>query len=71
MVWTVNEPEQMMEVRYPPSYRPIPVSSLIDIPQCIRWGVDVIITDVPATYLKLRSSVECELYFLSLLPSIL
>jgi len=40
MVWTVNEPEQMME--------------------CIRWGVDVIITDVPAVYLKLRSSVESD-----------
>jgi len=38
MVWTVNEPEQMME--------------------CIRWEADVVITDVPKTYLDLRASVE-------------
>jgi len=38
MVWTVNDPKQMME--------------------CIRWEVDVVITDVPKTYLDLRATVD-------------
>lgn len=40
MVWTVNDPRQMME--------------------CIRWGVEAIITDVTKSYLDLRESVELD-----------
>jgi len=40
MVWTVNEPEQMMEA--------------------VRWGVDVILTDVTRTWLDLRASLQAD-----------
>ncbi|KAI0080847.1 PLC-like phosphodiesterase [Panus rudis PR-1116 ss-1] len=40
MVWTVNEPDHMIEAT--------------------RWNVDVIITDVPKTWLGLRSDLEAD-----------
>jgi glycerophosphoryl diester phosphodiesterase len=38
MVWTVNDPYQMMEA--------------------VRWGVDVILTDVTTTWLELRAALD-------------
>ncbi|KAI0921195.1 hypothetical protein AcW2_006246 [Taiwanofungus camphoratus] len=40
MVWTVNEPVQMVEA--------------------VRWGVDVILTDVTQTWLDLRSALRVD-----------
>jgi len=40
MVWTVNEPEHMME--------------------CVRWGVDVILTDVTNKWLGLREALTAD-----------
>ncbi|CCM01748.1 uncharacterized protein FIBRA_03814 [Fibroporia radiculosa] len=40
MVWTVNEPAQMVEA--------------------VRWGVDVILTDVTRTWLELRSALHVD-----------
>jgi phosphatidylglycerol phospholipase C len=40
MVWTVNEPEHMMEA--------------------VRWGVDVILTDVTRVWLDMRSALQSD-----------
>lgn len=40
MVWTVNEPEHMME--------------------CVRWGIDVILTDVTKKWLDLREALKAD-----------
>jgi len=40
MVWTVNEPEHMME--------------------CVRWGADVILTDVTKKWLGLREALRAD-----------
>jgi glycerophosphoryl diester phosphodiesterase len=40
MVWTVNEPEQMME--------------------CVRWGADVVLTDVTTKWLDLRGALQVD-----------
>ncbi|KAG9317336.1 PLC-like phosphodiesterase [Chiua virens] len=40
MVWTVNEPEHLME--------------------CVRWGVDVILTDVTKKWLDLREALRAD-----------
>ncbi|KAH7931333.1 PLC-like phosphodiesterase [Leucogyrophana mollusca] len=40
MVWTVNEPEQMMEA--------------------VRWGVDVVLTDVTKKWLGLRAQLQAD-----------
>ncbi|KAG8218513.1 PLC-like phosphodiesterase [Butyriboletus roseoflavus] len=40
MVWTVNEPEHMME--------------------CVRWGADVILTDVTKKWLDLRAALSAD-----------
>jgi glycerophosphoryl diester phosphodiesterase len=40
MVWTVNEPEHMMET--------------------VRWGIDVILTDVTKKWLELRAALQVD-----------
>ncbi|KAG2042152.1 PLC-like phosphodiesterase [Suillus americanus] len=40
MVWTVNEPEHMMEA--------------------VRWGIDVILTDVTKKWLELRAALQVD-----------
>jgi phosphatidylglycerol phospholipase C len=56
MVWTVNEPEHMMEV----SGRCLAFwSSIIDcLVKCVRWGADVILTDVTKKWLDLREALR-------------
>ena len=54
MVWTVNKPEQMMEVWDLASFRQL----LLIYVQCYRWGVQAIITDTTQVWLDLRKELQ-------------
>jgi hypothetical protein len=66
MVWTVNDPAQMMEVGV------VSLQTCVDrsaeawffffFLKAVRWGVDAILTDVTRTWLKLRAALDgtCE-----------
>ena len=56
LVWTVNEPDHMMEVRILCYF----VNATIDSRnQAVRWGVDAILTDVTKTWLDMRTALYC------------
>lgn len=55
MVWTVNNPEHMMEVSGHVSH--FGLVGLTDLIKCVRWGVDVILTDVTKKWLNLREAL--------------
>lgn len=57
MVWTVNTPEEMVEVSEPW----VTIYRLNLIPlycQACRWGVDAVLTDHTKTWLDLRDSLK-------------
>jgi phosphatidylglycerol phospholipase C len=56
MVWTVNEPVQMMEVSTSSSLWTWKAYLL----QATRWGVDAILTDFTKTWLDLRATLRSE-----------
>jgi phosphatidylglycerol phospholipase C len=59
LVWTVNEPDHMMEVRILYYF----VSAAIDSKnQAVRWGVDAILTDFTKTWLDMRTALYCTYY---------
>ena len=55
MVWTVNTPEEMIEVCI---YCSLPTAQLLTDYQATRWGVDAILTDVTKEWLDLRSKLR-------------
>ena len=57
MVWTVNDPYQMMEVSlfYTRVKRGLKERGRF---QAVRWGVDAILTDVTKTWLELRAALD-------------
>jgi hypothetical protein len=57
MVWTVNEPNQMMEVA---TSRLLFRTRVLTHLQAVRWGVNVILTDVTRTWLDLRTALHCK-----------
>ncbi|KAJ8698661.1 hypothetical protein PTI98_005344 [Pleurotus ostreatus] len=57
MVWTVNEPHYMMEVRACCQYR----YKFSDYaPQAVRWEVDAILTDTTKTWLDMRQALNVD-----------
>jgi hypothetical protein len=58
MVWTVNDPAQMMEVSQPACTRASLGALRRVIMQAARWGVDAILTDMTKTWLELRAALD-------------
>jgi hypothetical protein len=59
MVWTVNPPDHMMEVRFFFVFSaPTRLPKTVSVPKAVRWEVDAILTDYTAVYLDLRHSLE-------------
>jgi glycerophosphoryl diester phosphodiesterase len=57
LVWTVNEPEHMMEVRIF-TFTSLDAASDSKA-QAVRWGVDAILTDFTRTWLDMRTALYC------------
>ena len=55
MVWTVNDPAQMMEVSHLTSGC---ASAPSHCSKATRWNVDAILTDTTKTWLDLRSALQ-------------
>ena len=66
MVWTVNHPDHMMEVYIYVIRWWALTCRLTSGPQAVRWGVDVILTDVTQTWLDLRGALYCTRHHLIL-----
>ena len=64
MVWTVNEPDHMMEVT--PIFSPPFHTEADNEPQAVRWEVDAILTDVTKTWLDLRTALRCGFPYLEI-----
>ena len=63
MVWTVNEPGEMVEVGARVSSSHAIGQAMLradERAQAVRWGVDVILTDVTKTWLDLRNALHGE-----------
>lgn len=61
MVWTVNRPEHMMEVRLlciSNADNSLRCGFFCFCPQAVRWEVNAIITDVTKTWLDLRAALH-------------